>query len=146
MGGSLITLDWDQWVTMEELNVIALHMIVYYDQTLSSLVAIQVPSQPINLIAINLTHESTIIQWTMSAFSCSPESFQVQYSADDGSLMQSDHLVSEREPSLQEVQFSVELTGLKDDAMYTYKVAVTNGIGSTESDSEFFMTPLKPNG
>ena len=70
----------------------------------------------------------------------------MQYSADDGSLMQTDHLVSEREPSLQEVQFSVELTGLKDDAMYTYKVVVTNGIGSTESDSESFMTPLKPNG
>ena len=82
----------------------------------------------------------------MSAFSCSPESFQVHYSTDNGSLMQSDHLLSEREPSLQEVQFSVELTGLKDDAMYTYKVVVTNDIGLMESDAESFMTPLKPTG
>ena len=54
--------------------------------------------------------------------------------------------MSEREPSLQEVQFSVELTGLKDDAMYTYKVVVTNDIGLMESDAESFMTPLKPTG
>ena len=95
------------------------------------------------LMAVDITHNSATIRWTVSFLSYDPEMYVVQYGlAMDSLTMTSSMVMGDVTPLnyMDSYQGSVTLIGLDRSTTYFYRVRGTNGAGSTLSVVETFNT------
>ncbi len=101
----------------------------------------EAPTNPTEVGARDIDHNSATIEWTMQTLSCAEETFEVQYGDNALNLDNSRSLpTSGVDVSQENVQLSVELSGLTSCTLYYYRVLVTNIAGSSASGINSFET------
>ena len=101
------------------------------------------PVEPVGLMALDITHNSTTIRWTVSSLSYDPEMYVVQYGlAMDSLTMTSSMVMGDVTPLnyMDSYQGSVTLTDLSRLTTYFYQVMSTNSDDSATSVVSMFNT------
>ena len=96
-------------------------------------------------MAVDVTHNSATIRWTVSSLSYDPEIYVVQYGlAMDSLNMASSTVMGDVTPLnyMDSFQGSVTLTDLTKSTMYYYQVMATNSDGSISSVVGTFNTSV----
>ena len=99
-----------------------------------------------NLMVVDIIHNSATIRWTVTSLSYDPEMYVVRYGlAMDSLTMTSSTVMGDVTPVnyMDQFQGSVTLTGLNVLATYFYRVMSTNGGGSTFSTVGTFNTSAR---
>ena len=92
-------------------------------------------------MSTNVRHNGATIQWTVSMIAYTPETYTVHFGTSPGSLTpfsQEQH--SGDDFNANNLQFSVQLTGLSAKTTYYYQVVAVNSVRSNASVEQSFMT------
>ena len=95
-----------------------------------------------------VTHNTALIQWTVSSIAYTPETYVVEYGTSQNSLdMTSDPTHSGEDITIANVTYSVTLSDLRENTTYYVHIVATNTAGrSTTSTVQRFTTSLAESG
>ena len=100
------------------------------------------PVLPINIEAVHIEYNSTIIQWTTTEITYTPESYYVKYGTSSNNLLfQSATLKGSDNLSTTDQEFEIKLTSLDHNTVYYYSVVSENQHETVESEIMSFQTP-----
>ena len=100
------------------------------------------PVLPINIEAVHIEYNSTIIQWTTTEITYTPESYYIKYGTSSNNLLlQSATLKGSDNLSTTDQEFEIKLTSLDHNTVYYYSVVSENQHETVESEIMSFQTP-----